>query len=401
MALSFREVVAPSDPSPSSAPIAPAQDQDQPRPRPRPGRKSRRPKKPRNPVPRCSPSEVAEESLALEEELRARKCLPMANDDEQNRRVALDTLEKILCQWASSLQSLRPISENKWQRPRITLITFGSYRLRVHRPDSDLDVLALTPPTCTRGDFFTSLVKFLRQDSAVADVHPIPSAFTPVIKFLLNGIHIDMLFGRVADPSKLMQFQQKRPSPLLSTLSTEQPRLEYIIDDSDFAGMDEAGVRSLNGARVTQQILECVPNLDHFRVTLSAVKEWAVLNGLYSNVLGFLGGVNFAILVAWVCMRYPKEQPSTLLRIFFNVFGAWKWPTPVALAPVRTDPPTGFPPMTVWNPEENPRDARHIMPIITPAYPSSKFHSSSFVLGLCVFGLRSKSISSPFCQHFQ
>lgn len=242
------------------------------------------------------PAKAAEESRALENCLRDRGCLPGIDENERQRRVAMDILEKILNQWASSVQSLRPIAgESKWKRPRVTLVTFGSYRLRVHRPDSDLDVLALSPPTCTREDFFTGLVKFLKEDPAVEAVHPIATAFTPVIKFLVKGIHVDMLFGRVEDSTKLVNFQQKRPPPLLSSASTERPRLEYIIDDSDLRGMDEVGVRSLNGARVTQLILEMVPNLDHFRITLGAVKEWAILHGIYSNVLGFLGGVNFAL----------------------------------------------------------------------------------------------------------
>jgi poly(A) polymerase len=64
-------------------------------------------------------------------------------------------------------------------------------------------------------------------------------------------------------------------------------------------------------------------NGEAFRITLCAVKEWAIINGLYSNVLGFLGGINFAILVAWVCKRHPEHQPPSLLRIFFRTFGEW------------------------------------------------------------------------------
>ena len=60
----------------------------------------------------------------------------------------------------------------------MSLITFGSYRLGVHRSESDLDVLAMSPPACSRGDFFTSLVEVLQKDSRVSEVHAIPSAFT-------------------------------------------------------------------------------------------------------------------------------------------------------------------------------------------------------------------------------
>jgi poly(A) polymerase len=351
-----------------------------------------RPRQPRQIAPLSDPVVAAKQSSLLEQALQERGCCPIASD-EQARRETLDVLEIILCQWANMLQSLRPV-ENKWSRPRVALITFGSYRLRVHRLVSDLDVLALSPSTCTRADFFTSLVKLLQDHPSVEDVHPIASAFTPVIKFLLNGFHIDLLFGRLQDASKLLAFQQKRPSPLLGNIarpggsqSQSQPpiRSEYMIDDLDFVGMDEPGVRSLNGARVSQLILEMVPHLENYRTTLRAVKEWAMVHGVYSNVLGFLGGINFAILVAWVCMQYPKEKPSTLLRLFFRIFSMWQWPAAVTLSPVQIDPPQGVPPMPVWNPKTNPRDGRHVMPIITPAYPSSK-SANQYICILYMYG---------------
>lgn len=52
---------------------------------------------------------------------------------------------------------------------------------------------------------------------------------------------------------------------------------------------------------------------------------------VYSNVLGCLGGVNWAILVAFVVQRYPKAPPSVLLSKFFLMYHRWKWPNHVSL----------------------------------------------------------------------
>lgn len=52
---------------------------------------------------------------------------------------------------------------------------------------------------------------------------------------------------------------------------------------------------------------------------------------VYSNVLGCLGGVNWAILVAFVVQRYPNAPPSVLLTKFFLMYHRWKWPNHVSL----------------------------------------------------------------------
>ncbi|XP_072363908.1 poly(A) polymerase gamma isoform X2 [Scyliorhinus torazame] len=277
-------------------------------------------------------------------------------EEELNHRlVVLGKLNNLVKEWIAE------ISETKNLPPLVIvnvggkIFTFGSYRLGVHTKGADIDALCVAPRHVERSDFFQSFFEKLKQQEGIKDLRAVEDAYVPVIKFELDNIEIDLVFARLA-------------------LQTIPDNLD-LRDDSHLKNLNIRCIRSLNGCRVTDEILHLVPNKENFRLTLRAIKLWAKRRGIYSNMLGFLGGVSWAMLVARTCQLYPNAVASTLVHKFFLVFSKWEWPNPVLLK----QPEDSNLNLPVWDPRVNPSDRYHLMPIITPAYPqqNSTFNVSS------------------------
>uniref|UniRef100_A0A663LXF8 polynucleotide adenylyltransferase n=1 Tax=Athene cunicularia TaxID=194338 RepID=A0A663LXF8_ATHCN len=68
--------------------------------------------------------------------------------------------------------------------------------------------------------------------------------------------------------------------------------------------------------------------LRNFWLMLCATKPWAKRHGIYSNLLGFLGGVSWTMLVARTCPLYSNALTSALVNeflFFVFVFFFSKW----------------------------------------------------------------------------
>ncbi|OQR84109.1 hypothetical protein ACHHYP_20703 [Achlya hypogyna] len=271
-----------------------------------------------------------------------------SDEGSRLREKALGTVKSLVEEWAVDEAAKAGVTLEAPATRFSQVRTFGSYRLGVHSPEADIDTLCLMPRHCLRINFFQAFPSRLQAHPAVTGVQSVPDAYVPVIKFKVHGISIDLLFVTLA-------------------LSAVPSDLD-VLDSKHLVEVDEQGVRSLNGCRVAEMILQLVPNLEQFRTTLVAVKHWARMRGIYSNVLGFLGGVNWAILVARVCQLYPQSLAGPLLTKFYRVYHQWTWPNPILLN--RLDAPQPELAIASWNPKLNPRDRGHLMPIITPAYPA-------------------------------
>ncbi|XP_001620975.3 poly(A) polymerase type 3 isoform X1 [Nematostella vectensis] len=269
-----------------------------------------------------------------------------SEDERQQRMIVLAKLNELVKEWIVEVSIKKKMPENVAKTVGGKIFTFGSFILGVHTKGAD--TLLVAPHHIDRADFFSSFYDLLKNHPDVRELRAVENAFVPVIKLIFCDIEVDLLFARLASP--------------------EIPDNLDLLDENLLKNLDPKCVRSLNGCRVTDEILRQVPNIESFRLTLNAVKLWAKKHGVYSNVLGFLGGVSWAMLVARTCQLYPNAAASTLLQKFFLVFSRWEWPNPVLLKniPTPSENKLGF---KNWDPRTNPGDRYHLMPIITPAYP--------------------------------
>jgi poly(A) polymerase len=297
-------------------------------------------------------------TLALEENL---KPFGVFDDAEsmQHRKMVLGRLNDIVRGWVKQVC----IAKNKPPAIAETLMgcvrTFGSFRLGVHDKNGDIDALVMAPQFVDRGDFFSSFYDILQNHVDVKELRKVEEAYSPVIKLVFDGIEMDILFARMALDSV--------------------PESLDLRDLEILQNLEVACVRSLNGCRVTDAVLGLVPNVESFRLALRCIKLWAKRRGIYSNVLGFLGGVSWAILMARITQMYPKASASTLLQKFFYVYSVWQWPNPIMLRNVPDDIRLN---MEQWDARNNISDRSHKMPILTPAYPqqNSTFNVSDATL---------------------
>lgn len=230
-----------------------------------------------------------------------------STDEIAQRELVLKKVKAVLDEY-SLHEGLSFMSEADAASKHLQLRTFGSYRLGVHSPEADIDTYV-----CVRrradvvGQLSSALTRHLpfthksvhcakalqspqllpesadsarshcecdraprhqrRVRSSLSCVCSIMctklsphcssavTSYVPVLKMKVDGIAVDLLFVSLSIES------------VPSTLD--------VLDDELLRGLDEPSVRSLNGVRVTERILQLVPNAAHFRTALIAIKHWA------------------------------------------------------------------------------------------------------------------------------
>jgi poly(A) polymerase len=270
--------------------------------------------------------------------LKENKIFNQTPSNSEFRQTIIDTLQSVANDWSGEIEN------------GVQLHPYGSYRLGVDNDKSDIDILVIGARHLTRESFFKDFKSRLESHAYVNKLQAIPEAFIPVIKIVIAGIDVDLSF--------------------LHVNIEHLPQIDF--NDSIFFSLvcssgDAKNIMSLNGPRVADAILKLVPNPAIFSVSLRFIKFWAERRAIYSNIFGYLGGISWAICVAFVCQLFPTANASMIIKKFFSVMISWSWPTALRLQKTETEHATAtatVDDIKVWS-------ASHydIMPILTPCNP--------------------------------
>jgi poly(A) polymerase len=173
------------------------------------------------------------------------------------------------------------------------------------------------------------------------------------------------MFGFSVDVAVAILIFDRVPSPFSS---------QALIENT----VDEKSALALVGPSNSDALLDLVPDAHRFRQLLRFIKLWAKKNFIYSNAFGFLGGMAWSLLCAFICQLYPCATVPALVIRFFRVMKGWNWAvTEISVAPVQPISKWGG-----WN-KHNVRD-RALVRIITPVAPlqNAAFNVTQSALGI-------------------
>ena len=219
-------------------------------------------------------------------------------ESRKAREKVLAKVDKLIKELVKRCTVASGVSEAQANEGGGNIFISGSYRLGVHTEGTDIDIICCLPKQVTKDEFFGNFLDNLSARADVSEVTPITEAVVPMIGLKIDGIDIDLLYSCL--PFAQVNLKEKD-----------------ILDDNILRGVDDQTAKCLNGPRVTNMLYKLVPNFHEFAVCLRCLRLWGKKRGIYSNKMGYLGGVNFAILGAFICQLYKGNLRVTSISHAF------------------------------------------------------------------------------------
>lgn len=168
------------------------------------------------------------------------------NDTDRSRIIVASELGKIVKAWIKQCSIMEGKDEDTINNSGGKIFEFGSYRLGVHSPGTDIDALVVAPRHIDRDKhFFGVLPGILESKEGVTDLIQVREAFVPCIKFVYKRVDIDLLFARIE-------------------LKEVSDSLDSLQDNAILRNCDSESIKSLNGRRATDAILDEIPDIRTF-----------------------------------------------------------------------------------------------------------------------------------------
>jgi poly(A) polymerase len=150
-----------------------------------------------------------------------------------------------------------------------------------------------------------------------------------------------------------------------------------VLDEQLIYQIDTPDMKSINGVRVADKILSLVPDCGVFRRATRFVKFFASQRCVYSNAIGYVGGVSWALMVGRICQLYPNANALEIVLRFYEIFSSkWEWERNAVVqlghivdAPLNHVPRERQGQFREWNNNKYPNDASNPFPVITPIFP--------------------------------
>lgn len=196
----------------------------------------------------------------------------------------------------------------------VTLDLFGSSRLDIATPQSDIDLICLIPSALPKLQFLEEVKHRLATTYDRARL--VTNTQVPALKLTINSIAVDLLVAS----------HQSFPVPLKA------------IKEEDQMYYDKGSWQALAGCMEADYIIKQIGDIlpEHtFRAYIRAVRAWANVRKINGNGFGYLGSFSWTILATWACRTY-KPIPGTvsvdsLLVHFFHQVSEHSWSEPVGL----------------------------------------------------------------------
>lgn len=226
----------------------------------------------------------------------------------------------------------------------VSLDLFGSSRLDIATPHSDLDLLCLIPSTLPELQFLEEVKDRLAPITDQARL--VTNAQVPAVTLTIDSVAVDLVAA----------CHPFFPAPL------------ETLKEEDCIHYEKGSWRALVGCMEADFLLRVANTLlpeETFRTYLRAVRAWASVRKISGNRFGYLGNFSWAVLATWACRTYQPASSlvsvESLLMHFFQQVNRHAWPEPVGLQEARES--------------FHAREKRDWMPILTslpPRYNSAR-----------------------------